>query len=207
MEVGCRNQSVDAVSRSKSSWRSASAISFVAASVRLPLRYASHRTSTAKSDNEQFSILRSFNTAEPNGSRRATPPSLIQHRPGQFQAVDDFIQTPPLSEAPRQGNEAKPAKCLRGPRKIAVAGNRGHLWGEPAQNRNENKAELFAGKFGAPDERWQFFEVPLSQSCLTFREEPRCIRITLSACTVPNAGTRGRDILRPMEFDRQAGFA
>src|SRR5450759_2892942 len=34
--------------------------------------------------------------------------------------------------------------------------------GLTAQNRNENKAESFVGKFGAPDDRWQLFEVPYS---------------------------------------------
>src|SRR5450759_2402790 len=35
--------------------------------------------------------------------------------------------------------------------------------GLTARNRNENKAESFVGKFGAPDDRWQLFEVPLNQ--------------------------------------------
>src|ERR1035437_6226692 len=37
--------------------------------------------------------------------------------------------------------------------------------GGTAQNRNENKAESFTGKFGVPDARGQLVEVPISLSC------------------------------------------
>src|ERR1019366_6279832 len=37
-------------------------------------------------------------------------------------------------------------------------------------NRNENKAESFVGKFGAPDDRWQLFEVPFSVAQLLAEE-------------------------------------
>src|ERR1035437_6388224 len=45
-------------------------------------------------------------------------------------------------------------------------------WGETAQNRNENKAKSFAGKLGAPDDRWQLFEVPLSLSPPSMDNKP-----------------------------------
>jgi hypothetical protein len=50
----------------------------------------------------------------------------------------------------------------KGPRIIAVAGNRGHLWGEQHRIETRIKAESFVGKFGVPDNRGQLFEVPIT---------------------------------------------